>query len=73
MMASITTWISSAGYARLVEIFSGKEVAVLFDGTADANHTYHVTFDAAKLEIGMFTCRLTTHDEIKVAKLILAK
>jgi hypothetical protein len=46
MMASITKWISSAGYARLVEIFSGKEVAVLFDGTADANHTYQPEFDS---------------------------
>ena len=51
----------------------GKSVANLFDGFADANRVYDITFNGANLKSGIYFYQLRTKSGIETKKMILLK
>ncbi|MDP2209797.1 MAG: S8 family serine peptidase [Bacteroidota bacterium] len=51
----------------------GNEVAILFNGNAEAGKLYNVKFDATKLSTGMYIYKLQSGNSVEVRKLTLVK
>ena len=51
----------------------GEEVAMLFNGVAEAGRYYVATFDASRLATGVYIYRLTTDSKTDVKKMLLVK
>jgi len=52
---------------------SGREVATLFNQTADAGMEYRLNFNGSSMPNGMYIYRLTTEDEVIIRKFMIAR
>lgn len=70
----ISFTVANAGYTTL-KIYNliGKEVATLFNGSAEAGRQYIVNFDAKNLSSGMYFYKLQSGNNVEVKKLTLLK
>jgi hypothetical protein len=71
---TISFRVQRAGYTR-VAVFdmSGREVAAVFSGRAEAQQEYTITFDGSHLASGTYFCRLQTENAIYSSKMLLLK
>jgi hypothetical protein len=71
---NITFTVAEKGNATL-KIFDvvGREVAELFNGEANSNNKYTVTFDASKLASGIYFSIIQCRNQHAVSKMILMK
>ena len=52
---------------------AGTQVATLFDGVAEENSYYSITFDGNLLPAGIFVCTLKTEESTNYNKLVMIK
>jgi hypothetical protein len=66
--------VPSTGQATVrVYTMVGQEVAMLFDGVAEAGRYYAVPFNAAQLASGVYFYRLVTEQKTDVRRMMLVK
>jgi hypothetical protein len=66
--------VSKPGPVRLtVQTMLGQEVAVLYNGAAEAGTVYRVGFDAARLSTGMYMYSLQSRGQREVRRLLLLR
>ncbi len=71
---SITFTVAERGHTT-VKVFDllGREIALLFNGFAEPNRTYILSFDASKLSSGIYIYQMNCEDKVETKKMLLMK
>ena len=74
-MATIEFKLSGFDSDVAIDVFSltGSKVATLYNGVAEADHTYKVEFDGSSLPPGIYIYHINTGDKVYTDKLILIR
>jgi hypothetical protein len=51
----------------------GRQVMTLFDGVAEGQKEYTVTFDASQLASGIYFCKMQTASRTDIRRMMLMK
>jgi len=71
---TITFSSGSTGQANLeVYDITGKQVAEVYSGNAEAGSNYQIRFDASELPNGIYLSRLTVGNEVVTKKIVVSK
>ena len=72
---SNVTFTTGKTLRTLLQVYdaSGREIATLFNQTADAGVEYRLDFDGSNMPNGMYIYRLTTPDEVIIRKFMIAR